>query len=135
VVRVSRLIYLVLAWAFLAGVTAQIFLIGLDLFADPGMLAVHEQFGWILHLAPLLVLLFAVLARGGRAAWLLSLALAVTVFIVPILATLKASSPVIAALHPVGAVIAFALSVAVALNAWRVYRLPVIDAPESAAAG
>jgi Family of unknown function (DUF6220) len=129
VTRTFRAVYLVLAWAFLAGITAQVFLIGLDLFADPGMLAVHEQFGWVLHLSPLLVLLFAVLSRAGRGSWLLSLALAVTVFIVPILAALKTTSPTIAALHPVGATIAFALSVAVAGNAWHVYRMPWATTP------
>ena len=131
--RTFRAGYLVLAWAFLAGITAQVFLIGLDLFADPGMLAVHEQFGWVLHLSPLLVLLFAVLSRAGRGSWLLSLALAVTVFIVPILAALKTTSPTIAALHPVGATIAFALSVAVAVNAWHVYRMPWATTPEPVA--
>jgi hypothetical protein len=135
VTRASRVVYLVLAWAFLTGITAQILLIGLDLFADSSMLAAHETLGWILHLAPLLVLLFAVLSRAGRESWLLCLALTVTVFFVPILATLKDSSPAAAALHPLIATIAFALSVWVAANAWKVFRMRSVEGGTSGGAG
>ncbi len=122
-VRPLRLAYFVLAWAFLAGLTIQVFLIGLYLFADPSQLSTHESLGWILHLAPLLVLLASVLARAGRANWLWALALAVAVFVVPILATLKASLPAAAALHPVAAMIAFALATVVAWNSWKVLQI------------
>ena len=59
-------VYAVLAWAFVAGVVLQIFLAGLGLFVGSENLALHTEFGWILHLAPNLVLLAAALAGAGR---------------------------------------------------------------------
>jgi hypothetical protein len=82
-------------------------------------LEVHANLGWILHLAPLLILIGAAVARAGRAQILQATALAVTIFIVPILATLRAELPLAAALHPVGALLGFWLAIVVALGATR----------------
>ena len=121
-VRGARYAFLVLAWAFLAGVVVQVFFIGLGLFAGSENLELHATFGWILHLFPILILLAAALARAGRTRILQATALAVTVFIVPILATLRADSPVAAALHPVGALLAFWLAIVAARGATDLAR-------------
>ena len=113
-IRSARLAFAGLAWLFLIGVVVQVFFIGLGLFAGSENIALHVNFGWILHLFPLLIVIAAALGRAGRRTMLLAGALAITVFIVPILATLRDASPVIAALHPVGALLAFYLSVVVA---------------------
>ena len=123
-IRASRILYAVLAWAFVVGLLVQVFFIGLGLFGTPSGIELHRNFGWILHLAPLLILLFAVLSRAGRRQWQWALALAVVVFIVPMLVTLRDTSAIAAALHPVGAVIAFALAVLVAVNALHAARMP-----------
>jgi hypothetical protein len=52
------------------------------------------------------------------------------VFIVPILVSLRDSAPVIAALHPVGALLAFWLAIVVARGASELVRSPD---PQSAA--
>lgn len=116
-VRAARYAYLGLAWAFLVGVIVQVFFIGLALFAGRENLALHVNFGWILHLAPILILAAAALARAGGRRIVEAAALAVVVFIVPILATLRADLPVAAALHPVGAMLAFWLAIVVARSA------------------
>jgi hypothetical protein len=120
--RVARYAYAILAWAFLVGVMVQVFFIGLGLFAGGDGIELHRNFGWILHLAPLLVLAVAAASRAGQRHWLPALALAVVVFIVPILATMRDSSPVIAALHPVGAVLAFWLAILTAQNSLAAFR-------------
>ncbi len=71
---------------------------------------------------PILVLAAAALARAGRQQILVAAGLAVTVFIVPILALLRDSAPVIAALHPVGALLAFWLAIVVARGATQLVR-------------
>jgi mercuric ion transport protein len=121
-VRGARWLYTGLAWAFAVGLVVQVFFIGLGLFAGSDNLELHATLGWILHLAPILILAVAALARAGRRQILLAAALAVTVFIVPILVTLRADMPVLAALHPVGALLAFWLAILVALNATRLVR-------------
>jgi hypothetical protein len=117
-VRAARYAYFALAWAFVAGVVLQVFFIGLGLFAGSEYRYVHAYFGWtILHLSPLIILVAAPLARPGRTRILQAAALAITVWFVPILAVLRADAPVVAALHPVGALLAFWLAIVVARGA------------------
>ena len=111
-----------LAWAFVAGVILQVFFIGLGLFVGPENLALHVNFGWLLHLGPLPVLVAAALARAGRTRILQAAALAILVFFVPILAALRTDAPLLAAFHPVGALLAFWLATVVARGATRLAR-------------
>src|SRR5688500_15874634 len=119
--RAARYAYLVLAWLVVVAIAAQVFFIGLGLFAGSENVETHKTFGWIVHLLPIPLLLAAALSRGGRRHWQWALALAVVVFIVPILVLMK-DAPVIAALHPVGAIVAFWLAVVVALNSLDAVR-------------
>ena len=117
-VRASRYAYFAFAWAFVVGVVLQVFFIGLGLFAGSEYREVHAFFGWtILHLSPLIIMVAAPLARAGRTRILQSVALAVIVWIVPILAVVRADAPVVAALHPVVALLAFWLATVVARGA------------------
>lgn len=120
--RGARYLYAGLAWAFVAGLVVQVFFIGLGLFAGSENLELHRSLGWILHLVPILILVLAAVARAGRRQILLTAALAVTVFIVPILVIMRAEMPVAAALHPVGALLAFLLAIMVAVEATRLAR-------------
>ena len=114
-VRAARYAFVVLALAFAAGIVVQVFFIGLGLFAGSENLVLHTTFGSFLHLAPLLVLIAAALSRSRPHRIFQAVALVVVVWIVPILAAVRADLPVIAALHPVGgALIAFVLSLVVA---------------------
>ncbi|MGI8929014.1 MAG: hypothetical protein ACR2H0_06065 [Candidatus Limnocylindrales bacterium] len=122
-VRGSRVAYVVLAWTFVAGMVVQVFLIGLGLLGrQPSGTTLHRDFGWLLHLIPLLVLLFAALSRAGKRHWQWALALAVVVLLIPIFVTLRDTMPVLAALHPVAAVLAFPISLVVALNSLKALR-------------
>jgi len=118
----ARFALVALAWAFVAGIVLQVFFIGLGFFVDADNFELHVAFGWILHLWPILILGAAALARAGRTRILQAAALAVTVFIVPILATVKADSPVAAAFHPVGALLAFWLAIVVARGSTDLVR-------------
>jgi hypothetical protein len=91
--------------------------------------------GWILHVVPILILAVAALARAGRRQIMWAAALAVTVFIVPILAIMRADMPVVAALHPVGALLAFLLAILVALGATELVRRPAGEDRSAAASG
>ena len=121
-VRAARYAFVVLALAFAAGIVLQVFFIGLGLFAGSENLVLHTTFGWILHLAPLLVLIAAALAGAGRTRIFQAVALVVVVWIVPILAAVRADLPVVASLHPVGALIAFVLSLVVARGSLELVR-------------
>jgi hypothetical protein len=123
-VRGAQYLYVVLAWAFVAGVILQVYFIGLGLFAASGDTELHRNFGWILHLVPPFILLAAAFARAGRTRILQTTALAVTIFIVPILAAIRADAPLAAAFHPLGALLAFLLAIVVARGATNLVRSP-----------
>jgi hypothetical protein len=124
VTRAARYAYVILAWAFLVGVVVQVFFIGYGLFADEAGFELHLTLGWLLHLAPILVLAVAAASRAGRSHWLWALALAAVIFVVPILATLRDSSPLAAAFHPVGALAGFWLAIVVARNSLTAFGSP-----------
>ena len=121
-VRAARYAFVALAFAFAAGIVLQVFFIGLGLFVGSENLELHRDFGWILHLAPLLVLVAAAAAGAGRTRILQAVALVVVVWIVPILAAVRADLPMVAAFHPVGALLAFALSLVVARGSLELAR-------------
>ena len=121
-VSAARYAFLVLSWLFLAGVLVQTFLAGLGLFGDPESFETHIGLGWLLHLVPILILIAAALARPrARTVWLAA-ALAVVVFITPLLPMLRDDLPAAAALHPVLALVTFALSYLVARAAWTAVK-------------
>ena len=101
----------------MAAIVLQVFFIGLGLFVGPQNLELHRNFGWILHLAPLPILVAAALARAGRTRMMQAAGLVVLIFFVPILAAVRADLPYVAALHPVGALLAFWLAIVIARGA------------------
>jgi len=121
-VRTARYAFAFLALAFAAGIVLQVFFIGLGLFVGSENLALHREFGWILHLAPLLVVVAAALAGAGRTRILQAVALVGVVWIVPILAAVRTDLPMVAAFHPVGALVAFVLSLVVARGSLELLR-------------
>jgi hypothetical protein len=123
-----RRIHQALAWLFVASILVQVMLIGLFLFADIG-LRPHRAFGSVV--VGILAILVAVTAGasqlpngGGRRAGLLLLLVVVQV----ILPAMHRSSPVIAALHPVNALLIFWLGIVVARNAGAALNAPVDEA-------
>jgi hypothetical protein len=121
-IRGARFVNAALAGAFVAGILLQVYFIGLGLFSSPEYTQLHADFGWILHLVPPFILLAAALAQASRVLIVQTVGLTVVIFFVPILAAIRADSPLAAAFHPVGAVLAFLLAIAVARGATRLLR-------------
>lgn len=116
-VRAAGYAYVALAWALVAAIVLQVFFIGLGLFGSPEYREVHVNFGWLLHLAPLIVLVAAAAAGAGRGSILLAAGMAVIIWFVPILAVLRGGAPIVAAFHPVIALLSFWLAYVVARRA------------------
>ena len=120
-----RVGFAVVAWLFVAAVVYQVFLAGVGLFV-PGVdkFADHRAFGWMLHLAPLLVLLFAWGAHPGRGTMWLSGLLLLLVGIQPFLPSMRTDTPYAAALHPVNALAIFGVGLVIAMRALALARQP-----------
>lgn len=129
-----RYLFAAAAVLFLVGVVVQVYLIGATLFAG-GNLEDHRSLGYLLSLAPVIPLVLAWPARAGQRTLVLCAALLVDAFVQSVLPSLKGSVPVLAALHPVNALIVFGLSVEVARRAVRLVRAPASAPLEAPAQG
>lgn len=119
--RTLAILFAAAAWLFLAGVIYQVFLAGIGAFKLAPWTA-HAEFGWGLASAPLLILPLAIAARPERRTVWLTVALAVAAAIQPELAYARHTDPVLAALHPVNALLVFWLAWLVARRSLRHLR-------------
>lgn len=120
VARFGRLGSLVLGGLFALAVLLQVFLAGSAIFDSPTFWKMHVAFGMAIALLPLVFVLLAWLGRlGARALWLSGLA-----FVLVILQSFLISigAPMLAALHPVNALIIFALALWLTQRAWQGVR-------------
>jgi hypothetical protein len=129
----ARRVHLAATWLFLAAILLQVFLIGLVLFAG-GSIENHRGFGYMIIFIALAVLLTALWARvprrdGWMAAAVLGLYIVQTSF-----PMFKASAPVVAALHPVFAILLFWLGLIVARRARQLYESALAQGSGSTAA-
>jgi len=122
--QILRYVFAASAVLFVAGVVYQVFLAGMFLFAG-GTRTSHIDFGYLLELVPLIVLVLAFAARAGRRLTVLSGLLAVDVIVQASLPYFKDSAAVVAALHPVNALLVLWLSVTLAREAIALARAQV----------
>lgn len=127
-VKGARYTYFGAAVLFLLGVLTQVFL--------AGMVVVAIRMGWDAHIGlghtlagPLLFMLVSMYlgklpGRMKRLTWLLFL---VYVLQADVIIFLRFQAPVISALHPVLALIDFALGWTLAQKAWGLLRQPTAD--------
>jgi Family of unknown function (DUF6220) len=118
---IRLVLFAVAAWLFLIGVVVQVFLAGAGLFGLTDFTA-HAGFGWMLASVPILVLVLAMAALVDRRTVLIALALTVVTIIQPELAAARHDNPVVAALHPVNALLVFWLAWVVARRATELAR-------------
>ena len=121
--KISRYVYLSAAWLFVVGVAVQVFL--------AGMVVVALRMGWNDHIGlghglafPMLVMLVTVyLGRlpGSMKRWTWLL-FGVYVLQADVIIFLRFQAPVVSALHPVLALVDFALGLALARRAWPLAR-------------
>lgn len=111
-----RVGFAAVAWLFVACLFVQVFLVGLDIFADLGG-SIHRDFAYLYGwLAPVLVLLSrtAPVPPESRVPALVLLVLFAAQTVLP---SLKEEVPILAALHTVNALAIFAVAIAVARRA------------------
>jgi hypothetical protein len=102
-----------LAWLYVASLLVQVFLAGLAVFSDPATFKVHVDFGRIV--VGLLSLLLPIVAWLGRLPFVrLSGGVLLFYLLQTSLPEVRASYPVVAALHPVLALGLFWLAVRLA---------------------
>lgn len=122
-VRLSRSAYALTTWLFVAGILTQVYLIGLTFLGGRPALQSHVGLGHGLAVAPLLMVVLAYTGRLPRPMKRLTwLALIVYVLLADVVIFLRGSAPIIAALHPVLAVLLFGAVGFLAIRAWQIVR-------------
>jgi uncharacterized membrane protein len=120
---IARMAHLASAWLYAAGVLLQGYLAGSALaqLGGSGDFGTHTEVGYtLMGLLALAVPLLAVLGRYPRAHVGWSALLLVLYVVQTTLPSTRDSSPAIAALHPVNAMIMLVLAAAIAVNARRI---------------
>lgn len=110
------------AWLFLAAIVTQVYFAGLMVFGQENGRSLHQGTGYMLAMAGLLFLAFPALARAGARTVILGVVLSVITFFQPTITFAREESPVIAALHPVNALLIVALSVMLIVRATHLIR-------------
>ncbi len=116
-----RQVHAFVAWAFVASVVVQVFLAGLAIpqLGGRGSFETHREFGYLIGLLTLIVVLAAIAARAGRRRILQAAGLLVLYVVQSSLPYMDPALPLAAALHPVNALVMFGLGVLYARQVWR----------------
>jgi len=103
--KVARYVYVGAAWLWLAGNIVPIFVAGMALFVDRRYWELHKDLGWFSELPGLFLILVGVVGWIPRrlAAWLVTVT--VLHFAHTALPTLREQLPLLAAVHPVTAML------------------------------
>jgi hypothetical protein len=110
-----------LAWAFVAALLVQVWLAGSAIreLGGNGSFATHSDFGYLIGLFSLILLIMAILARSGRRRILQALAILGLYVVQSTLPFMDPGLPAAAALHPVNAVLMIGLAAWYARQVWR----------------
>jgi hypothetical protein len=118
-----RILYLIIAWLFPTAILVQVFLVGLSLFTSQPYWDAHITLGHMIGILPILLVILAYLGRLPRRTIILTwLALGTYLVQAEVFAVIRADAPLFAAFHPVLALVLFALSLIIALQARTVLR-------------
>jgi hypothetical protein len=116
-------VHLIAAVVFVAAIVVQVFLAGAAIanLGGSGNFSTHIEFGYTeLGILALVLLATALIARRPRREVGIVVLLVVLYVVQTVLPSFKGSTPALAALHPVNALLLFAVA---AWYAWRVWRV------------
>jgi len=115
---IARNLYLVLAWLFVALLVVQVFLAGLGVFSSATSFVTHRDFGYLLELFPVLLLVVGLVAGLGRRLAVIALVIFGLFLLQSVFVLVRDDAPQVAALHPVNGFLILLLALFVARAAW-----------------
>ena len=110
---------------FVGCVVIQVFLAGLGVFDDPRSFVTHRQFGYLIGMFTLVLLVLALAAAAPRRVTGYSALLLVQFALQSLLVALRTDVPALAALHPVNGFLILFVAIAVTRESWAVRRSSV----------
>lgn len=122
---IARSIYLGATWLLVVGDVVQIFLAGLGVFDDPSAFVTHREFGFMLELLPIVMLVSALVGRMSRGYIGGAVLLFVQFMLQSVFVALRTDFPAIAAVHPLNGFTILLVGLILGRAAWRDRRAQV----------
>ena len=116
---IAQTIYLGATWLLAVGAVVQVFLAGLGVFDDPSAFITHRDFGFMLELLPIVMLVAAIVGRMGRGYIGGAVLLFVQFMLQSVFVALRTDMPVVAALHPVNGFLILLIALIIGRAAWQ----------------
>jgi hypothetical protein len=112
------------AFPFVAGLFAvcaiiQVFLAGLGVFDDPASFITHRDFGYMISLLPIVLVVLALVGGMPRRYAGLSALLFVLFILQSVFVQARESMPAVAALHPLNGFLILAIGILLAWQSWQ----------------
>jgi hypothetical protein len=107
------------AGLFAVGAIIQIFLAGLGVFDSPSAFVTHRDFGYLLSLLPIVLVVLALVAGMPRRFAGLSALLFVLFILQSVFVAMRESAPAVAALHPLNGFLILAIGIVLAWSSWQ----------------
>ena len=132
--RIARPIHLAVAWLLVIGLIVQVFLAGMGVFDSSAMFVTHRDFGYMLTLLPVVLIVTSLVGGFGRMEAIAAAVMFGQFILQSVLVIQRDSFPAIAALHPVNGFLILLIAIWLARDAtWR-WQVPVVDEPADVAA-
>jgi hypothetical protein len=119
---IARYLFVTASAAFFLSTLAQVFLAGMAIFANPVNWGRHVTFVHFFEFLPLVMLVTAWLGRMPKNLLWLSAGLLGLIYVQYFNANFRQISPVVAATHPVTAMLVIGLAYGTMIKAWRYFR-------------
>lgn len=107
---------------FVGCVVIQVFLAGLGVFDDPGSFVTHREFGYLIGMFTLVLLILALVARSPRRITGYSALLLIQFALQSVLIGLRVEAPGLAALHPVNGFLILFVAITLTRASWVALR-------------
>jgi hypothetical protein len=123
-VRAARIVYLICAGLFVAGIATQVFFAGAGALVQPSYWSTHRSFAHVIEGIPVALLIIGFFSRLPWRMYALNVLVIVlfTLQYIFLYALPRLGLPVLRALHAVNALVLFWTAVYLAQSAWRLIR-------------
>ena len=123
---IARNAYVVVAWLFVAGLVAQVFLAGLGVFDSPASFVTHRDVGYSLTVVPIVLLVLGLLGGLGRRPAILAVVVFGQFILQSVFVAMRDSAPAVAALHPLNGFLILLLALVMARDATIARNAPSV---------
>lgn len=117
---IARNVHTVIAWLLVAALVIQVWLAGRGVFESPSVFATHRDVGYTISLFPIVLLVLGFLGGLGRRVAIMAALIFALMILQSAFVVMRASSPAIAALHPVNGFLILLVAIMLARESWTI---------------